>query len=176
MDLVWWCFNKWSWVDYPYPEVYIQNGSAMLCNLCLKTALDCWRDSVSYCISAHPAKNLQTTNPDVFISSDGGYSWRKVRFLLVIQVWLYCLWLYPLWMNCLWLYCVWSYCVWLYCCVTEENTFIFAKFGLCLCLIHLFSFFFFFSLWVVIAIICTLTMTGCSAVMMMGHQCWFILW
>ena len=38
-------------------------------------------------VSAHPAKNLQTTNPDVFISSDGGYSWRKVSFILAILAW-----------------------------------------------------------------------------------------
>lgn len=31
-----------------------------------------------YLCAAHAAQNLQTTDPDVFISSDGGYSWRKV--------------------------------------------------------------------------------------------------
>lgn len=28
-------------------------------------------------VNAHAAKNLQTTDPDVFITSDGGYTWRK---------------------------------------------------------------------------------------------------
>ncbi|XP_076469202.1 sortilin-like [Babylonia areolata] len=37
------------------------------------------KDAIGLIIAnAHVAKNLQTTDPDVFVSSDGGYSWRKV--------------------------------------------------------------------------------------------------
>ena len=36
------------------------------------------------CLSGHVAESLQVTDPDVYVSSDGGYTWRFVSFCHLI--------------------------------------------------------------------------------------------
>ena len=37
-----------------------------------------------YCVLGHVADNSKTTPPNVYVSGDGGYSWRLVTILLLL--------------------------------------------------------------------------------------------
>ncbi|XP_025108123.1 sortilin-like [Pomacea canaliculata] len=83
-------FNRGAqWQPVPKPEEIVCKDNAEKCTLQIHNAYSIHRGVTAHpplsqedavgiiLVNAHAAQNLQTTDPDVFISSDGGYSWRK---------------------------------------------------------------------------------------------------